>query len=236
MAEVAVLAGDPARANILAALMGGRAVIAAELLHAAGLSLQTTSRTSRQAHRPVADGLRQTGPPSRYYIVTPCVAEMPEGIMAVLAQPRPRHRPRRSSTAPCGARASRPPCRWQSQRRPHRTARQGRCGDLALADDGDEVTGISSFQEFGTDLAAARSRRPRPRLDRASAAPWRQRRRPARTALRDHFAQEPGCFTGKQPSVDLSPGSRHWWKNGSPLPHPGERLAVVAPSRTSQSA
>jgi DNA-binding transcriptional ArsR family regulator len=32
MAEVAALVGDPARANILAALMGGRALTASELL------------------------------------------------------------------------------------------------------------------------------------------------------------------------------------------------------------
>ena len=43
MAEVAALVGDPARANILAALMGGRALTASELVRAAGVSPQTTS-------------------------------------------------------------------------------------------------------------------------------------------------------------------------------------------------
>ena len=37
MAEVAALVGDPARANILAALMGGRALTASELVRAAGM-------------------------------------------------------------------------------------------------------------------------------------------------------------------------------------------------------
>ena len=43
IAEVAALVGDPARANILAALMGGRALTAGELVYAAGVSPQTTS-------------------------------------------------------------------------------------------------------------------------------------------------------------------------------------------------
>jgi DNA-binding transcriptional ArsR family regulator len=42
-AGVAALMGDPARANILAALMNGRALTAKELAHAAGVSASTTS-------------------------------------------------------------------------------------------------------------------------------------------------------------------------------------------------
>ena len=43
IAEIASLVGDPARANILAALMAGRALTATELSYAAGVSPQTTS-------------------------------------------------------------------------------------------------------------------------------------------------------------------------------------------------
>src|SRR5579862_5517047 len=43
MAEVAALVGDPARANILCALLGGRALTATELAFAAGVTPQTTS-------------------------------------------------------------------------------------------------------------------------------------------------------------------------------------------------
>src|SRR5690349_17925587 len=42
-AEPAALIGDPARANILAALMDGRALTAKELAYAAGVTPQTTS-------------------------------------------------------------------------------------------------------------------------------------------------------------------------------------------------
>ena len=43
VAEVAALVGDPARANMLVALMDGRALTAKELAFAAGVSPQTTS-------------------------------------------------------------------------------------------------------------------------------------------------------------------------------------------------
>ena len=43
IAEVANLVGDPARANILAALLDQRALTASELAFAAGVSPQTTS-------------------------------------------------------------------------------------------------------------------------------------------------------------------------------------------------
>jgi hypothetical protein len=43
MAEVAALVGDPARANILCALLGGRALTATELAFAAGVTPQTTT-------------------------------------------------------------------------------------------------------------------------------------------------------------------------------------------------
>ncbi len=43
IARIGTLIGDPARANILTALMGGQALTATELSQAAGVTLQTTS-------------------------------------------------------------------------------------------------------------------------------------------------------------------------------------------------
>ena len=43
IARVAALIGDPARANMLTALMDGRALTASELAHEAGVSLSTAS-------------------------------------------------------------------------------------------------------------------------------------------------------------------------------------------------
>jgi DNA-binding transcriptional ArsR family regulator len=41
--EIAALVGNPARANVLTALLDGGAITATELTHAAGVSPQTTS-------------------------------------------------------------------------------------------------------------------------------------------------------------------------------------------------
>jgi DNA-binding transcriptional ArsR family regulator len=93
MAEVAVLVGDPARANILSALMGGRALTASELVHAAGVSPQTTSgHLGKLADGRLIACVKQ-GRHRYYRIATPRVAEMLEGIMAVVADAPPRHRP-----------------------------------------------------------------------------------------------------------------------------------------------
>src|SRR6516225_632300 len=93
MAEVAALVGDPARANTLGALMGGRALTAGELVHATGVSPQTTSgHLGKLAEGRLVTCVKQ-GRHRYYRIATPRVAEMLEGIMAVVADSPPRHRP-----------------------------------------------------------------------------------------------------------------------------------------------
>src|SRR5215510_14543291 len=93
MAEVAALVGDPARANILAALMGGRALTAGELVYAAGVSPQTTSGHLGKLTEGRLIACVKQGRHRYYRIATPRVAEMLEGIMAVVADAPPRHRP-----------------------------------------------------------------------------------------------------------------------------------------------
>jgi len=174
MAEVAALVGDPARANILGALMGGRALTAGELVNAAGVSPQTTSgHLSKLADGQLIVCVKQ-GRHRYYRIATPRVAEMLEGIMAVVSDLRPRHRP---------------PSKGEDAMKIARTCYDhfaGKLGvgltdalttrgHLVLTDEGGEVTdsGVEFFEEFGVDLAAARSRRRifcRPCLD------WTERR------------------------------------------------------------
>jgi DNA-binding transcriptional ArsR family regulator len=174
MAEVAALVGDPARANILAALMGGRALTAGELVHAAGVTPQTTSgHLGKLADGRLIACVKQ-GRHRYYRIATPRVAEMLEGIMAVVADAPPRHRP---------------PSKLDDAMRTARTCYDhfaGKLGvgltdflcehdHLVLAEDGGEVTerGVAFFRDFGVDLASARSRRRifcRPCLD------WTERR------------------------------------------------------------
>jgi DNA-binding transcriptional ArsR family regulator len=174
MAEVAALVGDPARANILAALMGGRALTASELAHAAGVSPQTTSGHLGKLNDGRLIACVKQGRHRYYRIATHRVAEMLEGIMAVVADAPPRHRP---------------PSKLDDAMRIARTCYDHFAGKLGvgltdalcahghvvLSDDGGEVTdgGVAFFEKFGVDLTAARSCRRifcRPCLD------WTERR------------------------------------------------------------
>src|ERR671930_218876 len=93
IAQVAALVGDPARANILSALMDGRALTATELAYAAGVSPQTTSgHLAKLADGKLLQLVRQ-GRHRYYRLATPLVGRMLEGIMAVAADGPPRYRP-----------------------------------------------------------------------------------------------------------------------------------------------
>lgn len=89
MTDVAALVGDPGRANMLAALMDGRALTAAELAGVAGVAPSTASghlakltlggliaRSSRGRHR-------------YFRLASPDVARMLEAIMLVAVEPPP---------------------------------------------------------------------------------------------------------------------------------------------------
>src|SRR5437660_11879310 len=83
LAETAALAGDPARANMLMALMDGRALTASELARAAGVTPQTASG---HLGRLVAAGLLAVHCQGRHHyhrLASPAVANMVEGIMQV---------------------------------------------------------------------------------------------------------------------------------------------------------
>ena len=174
IAEVAALVGDPARANILAALMGGQALTAGELVQAAGVSPQTTSgHLGKLTDGRLIARIKQ-GRHRYYRIATPRVAEMLEGIMAVIADSPPRHRP--ASKLDDAMRNART-CYDHFAGKLGVGITDALCvrGHLVLTDEGGEITdnGVTFLQEFGVDLAAARSRRRifcRPCLD------WTERR------------------------------------------------------------
>jgi DNA-binding transcriptional ArsR family regulator len=95
MVEEAALVGDTARANMLAALMGGQALTASELAACARISKSTASghlgKLVGARLRAVTQKRR-----NRYYrIASPLVAHMLESIKAVAAiETPPRHQPR----------------------------------------------------------------------------------------------------------------------------------------------
>jgi len=172
--EIAALVGDPARANILSALMGGRALTASELAYAAGVTPQTTSgHLAKLTEARLLDLVKQ-GRHRYYRIRTPLVGQMLEGIMAVAAAAPARYRP-----------AS----RQDEQMRRARTCYDHvagilgvgladalcRDGHVVLSAEGGEVTetGVTFLARFGVDLGQLRHRRRafcRPCLD------WTERR------------------------------------------------------------
>lgn len=175
IAEVAALIGDPARTNILAALMDGRALTSTELSYVARVSPQTASGHLAKLTTAELLAVEKQGRRRYYRLASPLVGQMLEGIMAV-AGAQTVLRPLR-------------PSRIDEEMRMARTCYDHLAGQLgvALADtligrghlafvqDGGEVTesGFAFLSEFGVALdACQRTRRVfcRPCLD------WSERR------------------------------------------------------------
>jgi DNA-binding transcriptional ArsR family regulator len=88
-AEIAALAGDPARAGMLHALMDGRSLTASELARVAGLAPQTASG---HLARMTAAGLlsvQKQGRHRYHRLASPGVARMMESIMQVASDLEP---------------------------------------------------------------------------------------------------------------------------------------------------
>jgi DNA-binding transcriptional ArsR family regulator len=174
IAEVAALVGDPARANILCALLGGRALTATELAFAAGVSPQTTSGHLGKLHAARLVVLMKQGRHRYYRLAGRHVGEMLESIMNVALTGPPRFQPK---------------SRLDEAMRHARTCYDHIAGVLGvgladsmtgrdfvvLGDEGGEVTpaGMEFLRKLGVDLADARAKRRvfcRPCLD------WTERR------------------------------------------------------------
>jgi DNA-binding transcriptional ArsR family regulator len=174
LAEIAALVGDPARSNILSALMDGRALTAGELAYAARVSPQTTSGHLAKLTDARLLALEKQGRHRYYRLASPLVGRMIESIMALAAEAPPRHRPvTPRDTALRNART----CYDHFAGRLGVGLADALCAQdhVVLADGGGEVTasGMTFLGELGVDLADARSRRRafcRPCLD------WTERR------------------------------------------------------------
>ena len=157
MAAVAALVGDPARANILYALLDGRAYAAGELAYAAHVSPQTASGHLAKLAQAKLIASSPAGRHRYYRLAGPQVAAMLESIMAVVSASPPRCKPPRVADDMRAARMC----------YDHLAGRLG----VALADtlqsrgfvefgtDGGIVTnaGDMFFAELGIDIAAARN-------------------------------------------------------------------------------
>ncbi|MBK8160153.1 MAG: helix-turn-helix transcriptional regulator [Rhodospirillaceae bacterium] len=95
LAEVTALIGDPARANMLAALMDGRALTASELAYVAGIGASTASAHLAKLQDANLLSVVKQGRHRYFRLASPLVSRMLEGIMtfAAIGSP-PRYRPR----------------------------------------------------------------------------------------------------------------------------------------------
>jgi DNA-binding transcriptional ArsR family regulator len=85
VAEVAALIGDVARANILAALIDGRAMTATELAEVAGVSAQTTSGHLARLVEAELVICEKQGRHRYHRLASPAIAEALEALMRVAA-------------------------------------------------------------------------------------------------------------------------------------------------------
>jgi DNA-binding transcriptional ArsR family regulator len=174
IAEVAALVGDPARANILCALLGGRAITAAELAFAAHVSPQTASEHLGKLLAARLVAVAKQGRHRYYRLAGPHVGQMLESIMSVALVGPPRFQPHTKA---------------DDVMRRARTCYDHLAGALGvgiadrlvergfvvLGDEAGEVTpaGAGFLTELGIDLSLARTKRRvfcRPCLD------WTERR------------------------------------------------------------
>jgi DNA-binding transcriptional ArsR family regulator len=94
LAEVAALVGNPARANMLTALLDGRALTATELAFAGGFAPQTASGHLARLTEGRLLTLAKQGRHAYYRLASPMIGRMLESIMAVAADGPPRYQPR----------------------------------------------------------------------------------------------------------------------------------------------
>ena len=92
MAEVASLIGDPGRANMLAAMLDGRAHTATELAGVAGISAPTASGHLAKLARGQLVSVTAQGRHRYYRLASAEVARILEGLMAVAGDLRPERR------------------------------------------------------------------------------------------------------------------------------------------------
>jgi DNA-binding transcriptional ArsR family regulator len=174
IAEVGALMGDPTRANMLTALMDGRAWTAGELAFIARVSPQTASGHLAKLTGGGMLAVAKQGRHRYYRLASPEVARLLEVAGSVAANGPPRHRP---------------PSRIDDALRRARTCYDHLAGQLGVAfadalverdlilldEEGGEVTpaGVEALGQFGVDVAEEARRRRifcRPCLD------WSERR------------------------------------------------------------
>jgi DNA-binding transcriptional ArsR family regulator len=174
LAEIGALTGDPARGNMLALLLDGRAHAAKELSIVAGVSPQTASWHLGKLSEGQLLASEKQGRRRYYRLASPLVAQMLETMLTVAGTNPPRRRsPSKLDEALRNARTC----------YDHLAGKLGvaitnalaRRGCLVFSSDGGELTsrGVGLLGDLGVDVHAAQQQRRafcRPCLD------WTERR------------------------------------------------------------
>ena len=155
-AAIAALAGDPARAAMLQAMMDGRALTASELAHVAGIAPQTASSHLAQLTDAGLLTVQKQGRHRYHRLASPSVARLMESIMRVAAELAPSPKPLVVGPRDAALRAART-CY------DHLAGRLGvaladalvQAGHVELGDDAGIVTpsGLALFDRIGMDVA-----------------------------------------------------------------------------------
>ena len=154
--------GDAARANMLAALMGGQALTAGELARHAGVTAQTTSGHLAKLAEAKLIVLEKQGRHRYYRLASPDIAQAIHALMAVAASGPKRHHP--LGPRDRALRIART-CYDHMAGRLSVAITDSLCarGLIVLEDGAGMITddGRRFFEDFGLDLAKeVRSRRP----------------------------------------------------------------------------
>jgi DNA-binding transcriptional ArsR family regulator len=162
IAEIAAVVGEPARATMLSALLDGRALTANELACAARITPQTASTHLAKLTEVGLLSVIRNGRHRYFWLASPAVVQMLDGIVAVAIEHRPRYRPLSRQAKELSAARM---CyvhlagRLSVDITDVLTAREY----LVLSDEAAEITtaGTRFLDEFGIDLSALSSTRRR---------------------------------------------------------------------------
>ena len=157
---VAALLGDPARANMLTALVAGTALTAGELAREAGVTAQTASSHLAKLQAGGLVSVRRQGRHGYFTLADPDVAAVLEGLMSLAIRTgRQRTRPGPSDPALRRSRV----CYDHLAGERGVALYDGLVARELLLEDGTGLTltagGEQFFQDFGVDLSRLRSSR-----------------------------------------------------------------------------
>ena len=183
-AETAALIGEPARANMLAALLDGRALTATELARSAGITPQTGSLHLARLTQAGLLAVERQGRHRYHRLASVAVAQMLEGMMSVsagLAAAGAGHPGRAPRVGPRDAAMRR--ARTCYDHLAGRLAvamadRMSARGELDLSADGASLTteGVIFLRQLGVDLGAASNRKGGQRMFCRPCLDWSERR------------------------------------------------------------